>query len=103
MEKIYKFEVTLKGELAELYQKLLEEFAQKSQIPLSEVNRTLVQTGVIHHLTMMQGMGLIAREERASQQALIDGLARDTLQWDLVQLARNYWKSRGGGLVDLKA
>ena len=103
MDKIYKVEVTLTGELAELYQKLLEEFSVKSQVPLSEVNRTLMQTGIIHHLTMMQGVGLIGKEEALGQQVLIDALARDTLMWDLVQLARKYWKSKGGGLINLKA
>jgi hypothetical protein len=78
------------------------EFADKSQIPLSEMNRTLLQTGVIHHLLMLQGMGLISREEATRQQALIDTLAGDTLMWDLVQLARKYWKNKGGGLVNLK-
>lgn len=103
MEKTYKIEVTLTGELAELYHQLLDEFADKSQIPLSEMNRTLLQTGVIHHLTMLQGVGLISGDQAAGQQALIDTLARDTLMWDLVQLARKYWKNKGGGLVDLKA
>ena len=103
MERAFKIEVRLTGELADLYQKLLEEFNEKSQVPLSEVNRTLLQTGVIQHLTMMHGVGLIGKEEALRQQALIDGLARDTLMWDLVQLARKYWKGKGGGLVNLKA
>lgn len=102
MDKVFKIEVTLSGELADLYQQLLAEFAAKSQIPLSEMNRTLLQTGVIHHLTMLQGVGLIGKDETAGQQTLIDGLARDTLMWDLVQLARKYWKNKGGGLVNLK-
>lgn len=102
MDKVFKIEVTLSGELADLYQQLLAEFAAKSQIPLSEMNRTLLQTGVIHHLLMLQGMGLIDREEVTRQQALIDTLAGDTLMWDLVQLARKYWKNKGGGLVNLK-
>lgn len=102
MEKAFKIEVTLTGELADLYQQLLEEFADKSQIPLSEMNRTLLQTGVIHHLTMLQGVGLIGGDEVAGQQVLIDALARDTLMWDLVQLARKYWKNKGGGLVNLE-
>jgi hypothetical protein len=103
MEKVFKVEVTLSGELAELYQLLCDEFSAKSQIPLSEMNRTLVQTGVIHHLTMLQGMGLVGRDEAARQQLQIDALARDTLMWDLVQLARKYWRNKGGGLVNLKA
>jgi hypothetical protein len=67
------------------------------------MNRTLMQTGVVHHLIMLQGMGLIGGEEAARQQAQIDALSRDTLMWDLVQLARKYWKNKGGGLVNLKA
>ncbi len=103
MEQVFRVEVTLSGELAELYRQLLDEFAAKSQIPLSEMNRTLVQTGVVHHLIMLQGMGLIEKEGVEGQRALIDALSRDTLMWDLVQLARKYWKNKGGGLVNLQA
>ncbi|MCC7262384.1 MAG: hypothetical protein IT369_07680 [Candidatus Latescibacteria bacterium] len=103
MERVVKVEVTLSGELAELYQQLLDEFAAKSQIPLSEMNRTLLQTGVVHHLIMLQAMGLIAKEGAEKQGTLIDGISRDTLMWDLIQLARKYWKNKGGGLVNLQA
>ena len=69
MEKVYKVETTLSHSLAELYAGLEEEFANKSSIPLSDMNRTLLQTGLIHHLTMMSGLGLIEpRESRAAAQ-----------------------------------
>jgi len=103
MEKIFKVEVTLSGELAELYEQLLLEVAAKSQISLSEMNRTLLQTGVVQHLLMLQGMGLIQKEGQGRQQVLIDLLSRDTLMWELVQLARKYWRNKGGGLVNLQA
>ncbi len=102
MQKVFKIETTLSGELAELYQGLLEEFEQKSGTPLTEMNRALLQTGMIHHLTMMQGVGLMEREKAEKLQGLIDTVARETIMWDLVQLARKYWKSRGGGIVNLK-
>ncbi|MBM3279006.1 MAG: hypothetical protein FJY95_13120 [Candidatus Handelsmanbacteria bacterium] len=103
MDKIFKVEVTLSGELAELYEQLLLEVAAKSVISLSEMNRTLLQTGVVQHLLMLQGMGLIQKEGQGRQQVLIDLLSRDTLMWELVQLARKYWRSKGGGLVNLQA
>jgi len=103
MDKIFKVEVTLSGELAELYEQLLLEVAAKSVISLSEMNRTLLQTGVVQHLLMLQGMGLIQKEGQGRQQVLIDLLSRDTLMWELVQLARKYWRNKGGGLVNLQA
>lgn len=103
MDKVFKLETTLSGELAELYQALLEEFEGKSAIPLAELNRTLLQTGMLHHLTMMQGVGLIQREKAERLQGIIDSIARETIMWDLVQLARKYWRNRGGGIINLKA
>lgn len=102
MQKVFKIETTLSGELAELYQALLEEFEHKSGIPLAELNRALLQTGMIHHLTMMQGVGLIERHKAEQLQTRIDTVAQETIMWDLVQLARKYWKSKGGGIINLK-
>ena len=68
MDKVYKIETTLSHGLAELYAGLEEEFANKSSIPLSDMNRTLLQTGLIHHLAMMGGLGLIDPEKAAKDQ-----------------------------------
>jgi hypothetical protein len=107
MEKVYKVETTLSHSLAELYADLEEEFANKSSIPLSDMNRTLLQTGLIHHLTMMSGLGLIEPEKAARLQALIDQVAKDTILWDVLQMVRTYWRDCGsggpGGSGDLNA
>ena len=55
MEKVFKIEATMAQDLAELYAALMEEFETKSGIPLADMNRTLLQTGMIHHLSMMNG------------------------------------------------
>lgn len=95
MEKVYKVETTLSHSLAELYAGLEEEFANKSSIPLSDMNRTLLQTGLIHHLTMMNGLGLIEPEKAARLHELIDQVAKDTILWDLLQMVRTYWRDCG--------
>ena len=97
MEKVYKVETTLSHSLAELYAGLEEEFANKSSIPLSDMNRTLLQTGLIHHLTMMNGLGLIEPEKAARLHALIDQVAKDTILWDVLQMVRTYWRDCGSG------
>ena len=101
MEKVYKVETTLSHTLAELYAGLEEEFANKSSIPLSDMNRTLLQTGLIHHLTMMSGLGLIEPEKAARMQTLIDQVAKDTILWghvadgaDLLAGLRFGWSRR---------
>ena len=106
MEKVFKVETTMAQELAELYAGLVEEFEGKSGIALGDMNRTLLQTGMIHHLTMMNGLGLIEKEKAERLEALIDKVARDTIMWEALQMVRNYWKNCAGGstgLIDYKA
>lgn len=103
MEKIIRIEATLSRELAELYAGLLEEFESRSDISLATINRTLLQTGLIHHLAMMQGLGLIEPDRVQHLEALADRLARDSIMWEAVQVIRKYWKNSAGGSVDLKA
>ena len=107
MDKVFKVETTLSHGLAELYASLEEEFANKSTIPLSDMNRTLLQTGLIHHLTMMGSLGLIEAEKAAAVDELIDQVAKDTILWEVLQMVRTYWRDCGangqGGAVDIKA
>lgn len=109
MQKVYKVETSISHDLAELYSILTDEFKVNSSIPLSDLNRTLLQTGMIHHLTMMQGLGLIKgdKEKEARIEALIENVASDTLLWDVLMMIRSYWRDRGteghGGSIDLKA
>jgi hypothetical protein len=106
MEKVFKVETTLAKELAELYAGLLEEFEQKSGIPLADMNRTLLQTGMIHHLTMMNGLGLLDEEKAAQFDELIDRVAKDTIMWEVLQMVRKYWGDTAGGktgIIDYKA
>ena len=105
MERMFTVETTLDGELAELYARVLEEFELRSEIPLSEVNRTLLQTGVIHHLLMMRGLGLMDDEKSSSLDSLIEKVAGETIMWDLIKVAERFWEQAqgGGGSVNLQA
>ena len=104
MDKVLDIEMTLKQDLAELYSQLMDEFESKSSIPLSEMNRTILQTGLIQHLLMMQGMGLIDPEKMKKVDALIDKLAKETVMWEIVQLTRQFWDRSSGqsGTFDIK-
>lgn len=108
MQKVYKVETTLSHDLAELYSILEDEFASNSSIPLSDLNRTLLQTGMVHHLVMMGGLGILKdREKMAQVDELINRVSRDTLLWDVLQMVRSHWRDCGadgqGGAIDLKA
>ncbi len=109
MQKIYKVETTLSHDLAELYSILVDEFETHSSIPLSDLNRTLLQTGMVHHLVMMGGLGILKnnREKMAQVDELINRVSRDTILWDVLQMVRSYWRDCGaegqGGAIDLQA
>tara|TARA_B100000686_G_scaffold330268_1_gene392340 strand:+ start:517 stop:849 length:333 start_codon:yes stop_codon:yes gene_type:complete len=105
MEQMFTVETTLVGRLAELYARVLEEFESRSEIPLSEVNRTLLQTGIIQHLLMMRGLGLMDAEKSESLDGLIEEVAGETIMWDLIQVAKRFWEhgKGGGGSVNLQA
>ena len=104
MDQLVKIETTLTGELAELYVSLLAVIEEKSGTSLSEMNQALLQTGVIHHLTMMKGIGLISGDEAERLDALIDSVAKETIMWELVKMGREYWKGTAGmNAIDLKA
>ena len=105
MEQLFRVETTLADDLAELYAALVDEFGEKSAIGLGDMNRTLLQTGMVHHLTMMAGLGLLDADRARQTQELIDKVARNTIMWDLVQMARQYWQDSNGktGSIDYNA
>jgi hypothetical protein len=105
MERMFTVETTLTGGLAELYASVLEEFERMSEIPLSEVNRTLLQTGVIQHLVMMRGLGLLDEEKADLLETLIEKVAGDTIMWELIKVSQRFWEQSQGssGSVNLEA
>ncbi len=105
MDRMFRIETTLSADLAELYEGLMEEFDEKSDIGLAEMNRTLLQTGMIQHLTMMHGLGLVDEEKGERFLAIIDKLAKETIMWELVVIARRFWQdsASSAGAIDLKA
>ena len=104
MDKQFRVETLLDGDLAELYEAVLAEFEGASGMSLSDVNRALLQTGMLFHLTMMTSMGVVKDEARRES---LDGLAqrigKNNLLWEIVELARKHWGGGGTGAVDLQA
>lgn len=97
MEKVFHVETTLANDLAELYSAVMAEFDSKSSIPLDDMNRTLLQTGMVQHLTMMAGLGLMGPQKAEQVNALIDRVTRDTIMWDMLQMVRQYWRDCNDG------
>ena len=103
MEKRYRVEADLDGELAQLYSGILEAFEAAGTTSLGEMNRTLLQTGLLMHLSMMSSFGLLSPAESERLTQLAKEIAGDHLMWDVAQLARQHWGAEGGGAIDLKA
>jgi len=99
MEKVFRIDTVLTGDLAELYAVVMAEFQARSDIPLAEVNRALLQTGMLHHLAMMAGLGLVSPEHAAAIDSLVDKVGRTSIMGDVVQLARQYWRNCAAGGV----
>ncbi|MBT3344322.1 MAG: hypothetical protein HOH74_08320 [Gemmatimonadetes bacterium] len=102
MEKRYRVEADLEGELAELYSGILEAFEAAGTTSLGEMNRTLLQTGLLMHLSMMSSFGLLPPAESERLKQLAEGIAGDHLMWEIAELARQHWGGEGGA-IDLKA
>ena len=103
MEKQFKVETLLAGDLADLYEAVMEQFEASGTPGLSEMNRALLQTGLLMHLTMMTSMGVVSDEERRSRmEELAERVGRENLMWEVVQLARRHWSEGGSGSIDLQ-
>ena len=101
MEKQFKVETLLAGDLAELYEAVMEQFEASGSPSLSEMNRALLQTGLLMHLTMLTSMGVVSDEERRSRmEELAERVGRENLMWEVVVLARRHWGKGGAGSID---
>jgi hypothetical protein len=99
MQKVYKVETTLSHDLAELYSILEDEFASNSSIPLSDLNRTLLQTGMVHHLVMMGGLGILKdRESGLTRYAALGRLADGAFTLARLRCRWAGWSHRFEGL-----
>lgn len=104
MEKQFKVETFLGGDLAELYEAVMEQFEASGFSSLSEMNQALLRTGLLLHLTMLTSMGAIADERRRLRlEELAEKVGRENLMWEVVELARRHWKEGGAGSIDLQA
>ncbi len=104
MEKQFRVETLLEGDQAELYESVLAEFERASGMSLSEVNRAILQTGMLFHLTMMTSMGVVPSADRREQlDALVEKVGGDNLLWEIVELARRHWRGGSTGAIDFKA
>ncbi len=92
MDKVFHVETTIAHDLAELYSVVVEEFDAKTSIPLDDMNRTLLQIGMVQQLTMMAGLGLIEPQKADQVNKLIDRVTRDTIMWEVLQMVRQYWR-----------
>ena len=102
MEKQFKVETFLGGDLAELYETVMEQFEASGSASLSEMNRALLQTGLLMHLTMMTSMGVVSDEDRRQRmEELAEKVGRENLMWEIVELARRHWNKGGAGSIDL--
>ena len=103
MEKQFKVETLLAGDLADLYEAVMEQFEASGSPSLSEMNRALLQTGLLMHLTMLTSMGAVTDEgRRAGMEELAERVGRENLMWEVVVLARRHWSKGGAGSIDLQ-
>ena len=101
MEKQFKVETLLAGDLADLYEAVMEQFEASGSPGLSEMNRALLQTGLLMHLTMLTSMGVVGDEgRRARMEELAERVGRDNLMWEVVVLARRHWSTGEAGSID---
>ena len=104
MEKHIRLEASLDGELAEFYAGLIEEIEGKSSVSLAELNRTLLQTGLIHHFLMLQGLGVVEGANAERLAALAERLGRASIFWAVLETVRRHWQqNQGGGSLDIQA
>lgn len=103
MEKQFRVETLLDGALAELYEAVMAQFEGSGSLSLSEMNRALMQTGLLLHLTMLTSMGVATGTEATRLDALAERVGRDNLMWEIVELARQRWRSGTTGPIDLQA
>lgn len=104
MDKQFRVETMLQGDQAQLYEAVLAEFETAGGMSLSEVNRALLQTGLLLHLTMMTHLGVVRDDERKAQlDALAERVGGDHLMWEIVRLARRHWSGDDTGAIDFEA
>ena len=103
MDKQFSVETFLEGDLAELYEAVLQQFERAGNLSLSEMNRALLQTGLLLHMTMMTSLGIVRDEAEVERlDALAERIGSDNLLWGVVELARRQWRA-GGGAFDVEA
>ena len=104
MEKQFKVETLLGGDLAELYEAVMDQFEASGSLSLSQMNRALLQTGLLMHLTMLTSMGAVSDEQRRLRmEELAARVGKDNLMWEVVELARRHWTEGEAGSIDLQA
>jgi len=104
MDKQFRVETFIEADLAELYAAVLEQFEASGSLSLSEMNRALLQTGLLMHLTMMTSLGIVRDEDEVARlDALVERVGGDHLMWSLVEVARKHWRSGTSGSFDVEA
>lgn len=103
MEKRFRVDSLLDGELAELYAGVLAQFERSGSLSLSEMNRALMQTGLLLHATLLTATGIAPGPEAQRLDELAERVGGDHLMWEVVELARRQWRTGGTGAIDVQA
>jgi len=101
MEHIAKIEVTLTGDAAQLYEVMLDA-AGKTTKP-GQINRSILETGLVHHLLMLSALGVIPTEQRGEVYRTVERISEHTIMKELFAHAREYWDNMAGaGTIKLE-
>lgn len=94
MDHVAKIEVTLTGEAARLYEILGT--TVKGSVQPSQVNRAVLETGLVHHVLMLMAVGAITEKERAEAEEAVTAISSRTIMKELFVRARKYWEEQSG-------
>ena len=90
MDHVVKIEVTVGGDSARLYELFSE--AAESVTP-GQLNRAILETGLVHHALMLTAIGMIPEENRQEVYDIGDQVGKRTIMRDLFEQAREHWQS----------
>ena len=88
MQHAARIETTITGPAARLYELLGE---ATSTLRPGEVNKALLETGLVHHVLMLRSLGLIDGTKLEEVDQAIGDIAETTIMSELFDMARAYW------------
>ena len=94
MDHVVKIEVTVGGDSARLYELFSE--AADSVTP-GQLNRAVLETGLVHHALMLAAIGMIPEENREEVYDIVEQVGKRTIMRDLFEQAREHWETWSDG------